>query len=183
MSPVTCMSGYKQRQRANDFDGQVYALTLFEILSNINRQLNPVNPTQGCKRESMDKKILVVEDDPRVRESICHLLRSQGYSIQASTDLYDALNALVFTRFDLVLLDLNLEEQNGFVVMDYLSINNLATRVIIITGQSSEATAITALKKGAADYLKKPFEPEELLVSVNKALGQGHFPHQKENTL
>ena len=123
-------------------------------------------------RELTDLKILVVEDDPRMCESIRYLLCSHGYTVQACTDLYDALNSLLFTIFDLVVLDLKLDEQSGFVVMDYLLIKNLDTRIIVITGQSSENNAITALKKGAADYLKKPFEPEDLLYSVKKVLGQ-----------
>lgn len=128
----------------------------------------------------MDKlkgsKILVVEDDPRMCESIRDLLCSNGYTVQASTDLYDALNSLVFTRFDLVILDLQLEEQSGFVLMDYILVKNLDTRVIIATGHPSESNAMTARKKGAADYLKKPFEPEDLLSSVRTVLGQQHTP-------
>jgi DNA-binding response OmpR family regulator len=126
-----------------------------------------------------DSKILVVEDDPRMCESIRFLLCSHGYIVQTSTDLYDALNSLLFTIFDLVILDLKLNQQSGFVVMDYLLIKNLDTRIIIITGQSSENNAITALKKGASDYLKKPFEPGDLLYSVKKVLGQRNSHRKK----
>jgi DNA-binding response OmpR family regulator len=126
-------------------------------------------------RDLTGSKILVVEDNPQMCESIRYLLCSHGYTVKASTDLYDALNSLLFTTFDLIVLDLYLDEQSGFVIMDYLLIKGLDTRVIIITGQSSEMNAITALKKGAYDYLEKPFEPDDLLYSVKNALLQRNF--------
>jgi PAS domain S-box-containing protein len=72
--------------------------------------------------------------------------------------------------YDLVLLDLQLDDQCGFVVMDYLSVKKIDTQVIVVTGLHSEEKAIAALKKGVADYLKKPFEPDALLASVNNVM-------------
>lgn len=126
----------------------------------------------------MESKILVVEDDPRMCEGIRYLLDLSGFDVQTNGSLVDALNALQAIEYDLVLLDLHLEDECGFDIMDQLVERNLDTRVIVVTGHHSESYAITALKKGAADYLKKPFEPDDLLASVNKALDQQK--HQRE---
>lgn len=120
----------------------------------------------------MDSKILVVEDDPRMCEGIRYLLDFYGFDVQTNGNLLDALNALQAIEYDLVLLDLHLEDECGFAIMDHLVERNLDTQVIVVTGHHSESYVITALKKGATDYLKKPFEPNDLLESVNKALGQ-----------
>jgi CheY-like chemotaxis protein len=135
---------------------------------------NEVNPTEfpDCLPLLTDSKILVVEDDPLVCESIRALLGWHGFAVRTSESLLDALNALQIVDYDLVLLDLMLDDQCGFAVMDHLAERNLDTQVIVVTGQHSERYAITALKKGASDYLKKPFEPDDLLSSVNKGLSQ-----------
>lgn len=117
-----------------------------------------------------DAKILVVEDDPRMCESIRLLLSLNGYDAQTSINLSSALELLKDSSCALVLLDLQLEDQSGFAVMDNLKERKLDTSVIIITGEHSEEKVITALKKGAIDYLNKPFEPDELLKSIKKAL-------------
>lgn len=119
-----------------------------------------------------DPKILVVEDDPQMCESIRALLWSHGFDVRTSKNVLDALNALLAIEYDLILLDLKLEDRCGFAVMDHLVEKKLDTQVIVVTGQNSENYAITALKKGAIDYLKKPFEPDDLLESVKRVLGR-----------
>lgn len=126
-------------------------------------------------------KILVVEDDPQMCNSIRDLLGLHGIDVKTRHHLADALDILEAVDFDLILLDLKLDDQCGFSVMDRLSEKDSDTRVIIITGCSSEDNAIEALKKGAIDYLKKPFEPDELLQSVNTVLD--HQQHHRELSL
>jgi PAS domain S-box-containing protein len=120
---------------------------------------------------SPETRILVVEDDPHMCESLRYLLSFHGYDVRTSMDRFDAQQLLLATAFDLVLLDLRLGEQCGFSIMDHLVEKKLDTKVIIVTGQHSESKAITALRKGAIDYLKKPFEPDSLLDSVKRVLG------------
>ncbi|WP_372683606.1 PAS domain S-box protein [Desulfosarcina sp.] len=117
-----------------------------------------------------EPKILVVEDDPQMRESLRALLSFYSFDIQMSINLQDAFHFLSDTVYDLILLDLHLNDQSGFEVMDYLEDNKLGTRVIIYTGEQSEKKAIKALKKGAIDYLKKPIDPDELIASINKGI-------------
>lgn len=131
-------------------------------------------------QEIKDLQVLVVEDDLRMSESIRHLLCSQGYIVQTSMNICDALFALIFNHYDLVLLDLKLEDQSGFVVMDYLSHKNLDTQVVVITGQHSMSNYTTAQEKGAAGYLKKPFEPDELLDFVEKVMNRKNLTVYKD---
>ena len=119
-----------------------------------------------------DSKILVVEDDPKMSVSIQTLLGVHGFDVQTSANLSEARDALLDVDYDLILLDLKLRDQCGFALMDHLVDRHLDTRVIVVTGQHSEKHAITALKKGATDYLKKPFDPNELLESVNNVLNR-----------
>lgn len=119
---------------------------------------------------SSEPKILVVDDDPKMCDSLRALLSLSDYNVQTRKNLKDALDSLSNTTYDIILLDLQLEEHSGFAVMDSLEEKNLDTRVIVITGEQSEKKAITALKKGATDYLKKPFEPNELIESIKKAI-------------
>ena len=77
---------------------------------------------------------------------------------------------LMANPYDLVLLDIELKGQCGLVLMDVLIEKRMDTGVIVVTGQHSESYAITALKKGAIDYIKKPFDPDELIESVNNVL-------------
>ena len=129
-------------------------------------------------RPVMDSKILVVEDDPTMCESIRTLLDVHGFDVQTRATLSEAQDALQDIDYDLVLLDLKLKEQSGFALMDHLVDRCLDTRVIVVTGQHSEAYAITALKKGATDYLKKPVDPDELIASVNTVLDRQR--HRRE---
>jgi PAS domain S-box-containing protein len=128
-----------------------------------------------------DPRILVVEDDPAVCESIRALLGQHGFAVRTSENLLAALDALLDKEYDLVLLDLKLEDKCGFAVMDHLIERNLDTQVIVVTGHHSEKYAITALKKGATDYLKKPFDPDDLLASVNNVLSRQKY--QREMSL
>lgn len=130
------------------------------------------------KHQWTDSKILVVEDDPQMCASIRDLLHLHGFDVRTSQNLLEALNALLSIEYDLVLLDLKLDGQCGFTVMDHLEERNLDTQVIVVTGHHSENNAIIALKKGATDYLKKPFEPDDLLESVQTVLGR--LKHQRE---
>jgi PAS domain S-box-containing protein len=137
-------------------------------------------------QEHSSSKILVVEDDPRLSESVRYLLDAQGYIVHTSNTLDNALESLQSQKYDLILLDLQLFDQSGFSVMDYLATKDLDTQIIVVSGQESVSNPIQALKKGAADYLKKPFEPDDLFKSVDKILSfqkQQREHHQRNNSI
>jgi len=115
-------------------------------------------------------KILIVDDDHRMCDSLKKLLSSQRYELKTSSSAKETIEYLEKDIFDLVLLDIVMPDENGYKVMDYITSQGLDTLVVIMTGYASTESAIEALRKGAYDYLKKPFETEELLARVKNAL-------------
>ena len=117
-------------------------------------------------------KILIVDDEHRMRESLKELLSSQSYELKTSNSAKEAIEYLKQKTFDLVLLDMVLPDMSGHQVMDYIKKQNPDTLVIVITGHASMESAIGSLRKGAYDYIRKPFEPYDLLTTVKNALNQ-----------
>ncbi|MFH0727938.1 MAG: response regulator [Pseudomonadota bacterium] len=120
-----------------------------------------------------NEKILIVDDEHRMRDSLKALLTPRGYEITTCGNGLDAMAYLTKIAFDLVLLDIGMEKMDGFQVMERMARQHLDIPVIIMTGHVSTASAVEALRKGAYDYLRKPFEPDELFTSVKNALNQG----------
>lgn len=117
-------------------------------------------------------KILVVDDEPRLCDSMETLLGSQNYEVKTCGNGSDALHFLANEVFDLVLLDIYMEDMDGFEVIEKKIKQKIDTPVIIITGKASTHSAVKALKMGAVDYLKKPFEAGEIFGSIRKILTQ-----------
>ncbi|MBW1676325.1 MAG: response regulator [Deltaproteobacteria bacterium] len=118
------------------------------------------------------RKILIVDDEPRMCDSLKALLSSEGYEIHIYNSGKEAIKHLEKNRVDLVLLDIVMPEIDGHRVMDYINSQDTETLVIFITGYASVESAIEALRGRAYDYLKKPFEYEELLKAVKNALDE-----------
>ena len=125
-------------------------------------------------------KILIVDDEIRMLDSLKELLSGQDCEIHTSNSGAEAIDCLTRGGFDLVLLDIVMPGIDGFKVMDHIESQNPNTSVVIMTGHSTVDSAIAALRKGAYDYLKKPFEYEELLKTIENALY--HNKLEKENS-
>ena len=117
-------------------------------------------------------KILVVDDEPRFCNSMKTLLNSQDYQVKTCCSGSDALQFLTEETFDLVLLDIFMKDMDGFQVIENKIDRKIDTPVIIMTGRSSADTAVKALRMGAIDYLKKPFDTREMFSSVENILNQ-----------
>ena len=117
-------------------------------------------------------KILIVDDEPRMCTSLKTLLCAQDYEIQTCCSGNEALNCLNGDEFDLVILDVFMEGMDGFQVIEKIIQQKMDTPVIIMTGNASTESAVKALRMGASNYLKKPFESGELFLSVKNALSQ-----------
>jgi PAS domain S-box-containing protein len=124
-------------------------------------------------------KILIVDDEPRMCESLRLLLGNQGYEIHTANSGQEARDALTTLRFDLALLDIVMPDMDGHQLMDHISLRNPDTMIIAITGHASLESAVAALRRGAYDYLRKPFEYEELLKTVQNALNQKQLKSEK----
>ncbi len=126
------------------------------------------------------QEILIVDDNPRVTESLEALLQSRGYPTVAVNTSEKAMDLIASEQFQLVLLDLHLPGLSGFDIMEQANDNRHKMEFIIITGDQTTDTAIAALRKGAFDYLHKPFESEELIKRVGNALNQIRLVTERE---
>ena len=126
-------------------------------------------------------QILIIDDEPRMCESLHMLLSGQGYDVFTAGTGEDAETMLVNNRFDIALVDWVMPDTGGIHLMDFINQKTPDTEVIIITGYASLDSAIDALKRGAYDYVRKPFEFEELLATIKNALNQKKL--QRENDI
>lgn len=117
-------------------------------------------------------KILVVDDDQMVLDSLKALLKYKGYEINTTRSAKEALELISQNTFDLALLDVMMPEMSGFELLDSLNRDNLDTMFMIMTGDTSMDYAIEAIRKRANDYIRKPFEPDELMMRVEMVLKQ-----------
>lgn len=117
----------------------------------------------------MTGKILIIEDEKRLRNNLQLLLSSEGYSVMAAADGQEGIECLKQTPVDVVVTDVMMSGVNGFQVMEYLAAHVPTALVIVMTGYASTESATEALRKGAYDYLVKPFDVDMLLFSLERA--------------
>lgn len=115
-------------------------------------------------------RILVVEDDPIIRQTVEYALRRAGFDVKSATDGQQALHT--FERFhpDLVLLDLMLPGMDGYETAQHIRETDSETAIIMVTALDSAADKVKGLDAGADDYITKPFSMEELLARVRANL-------------
>ncbi len=114
----------------------------------------------------MSKKILVVDDEDIIRESISFILQKEGYTVVVAENGSVAYQKVQEEPYDLVISDIEMPEMKGIELLEKIVRLNLQTSVIMITAYGSLETAIRALRAGAADYLLKPLDFDELTVKV-----------------
>jgi len=115
-------------------------------------------------------RILVVDDEARLRRSLALLLDRQGRVIDECGTGAEAMTALSRQRYDLLLLDLRLPDMTGLDLMDWLGARLPSMTVIVVSADDVIDSAIGALRRGAYDFVRKPYQPEELLRTVDNAL-------------
>jgi DNA-binding NtrC family response regulator len=116
------------------------------------------------------EKILVVDDEKLIRYSLCDRLRREGYVATEAEDGGTGLKALAADDVDLVLLDLRLPDTNGLKFLGDMRAQNFTAPVVLMTAYSSVKDAVEAMKLGAFDYISKPFEMDEMVLTVRRAL-------------
>ena len=123
---------------------------------------------------SADKKtsILLVEDEENLHEALKLNLELEGYEVTSAFDGAAALKAVENEYFDLIILDVMLPEMDGISVTETIRISNNEVPILILSAKNSSADRVLGLKKGADDYLTKPFNLEELLLRVHKLINK-----------
>lgn len=123
---------------------------------------------------SQEKKpsILLVEDEENLHEALKLNLELEGYEVTSAFDGAAALATISNEYFDLIILDVMLPEMDGINVAETIRISNNEVPILILSAKNSSADRVLGLKKGADDYLTKPFNLEELLLRVHKLINK-----------
>jgi two-component system alkaline phosphatase synthesis response regulator PhoP len=114
--------------------------------------------------------ILLVEDEENLQEALKLNLELEGYEVTGSFDGAEALRFFQQEHFDLIILDVMLPELDGISVCETIRLTNTEIPILILSAKNSSADRVIGLKKGADDYLTKPFNLEELLLRVDKLI-------------
>jgi DNA-binding NtrC family response regulator len=117
------------------------------------------------------RKVLVVDDEAVVVNSIRKILTRKGFAIEEAFTCKEALAQVFAHDYDLVLLDMKMSDGNGIDVLQKIKTKRPDLRVVIVTGYASVDTAVEAIQKGASDYMPKPFTPDELYSMTTRVLG------------
>ena len=120
--------------------------------------------------DSRKFSILLVEDEENLHEALKLNLELEGYEVTGSYDGANALKLVQQEHFDLIILDVMLPEIDGISVCETIRLNNHVIPILILSARSSSADRVLGLKKGADDYLTKPFNLEDLLLRVDKLI-------------
>jgi len=116
------------------------------------------------------KRVLVVDDDENIRCLISELLKKLDYEVTCAVNGQDALQIYQLGRFDIVLSDLIMKPMDGLELLNKIKGINPAVIFIIITGYPSIKSTIEAIRKGANDYITKPFNIDEINMKIERAL-------------
>jgi two-component system alkaline phosphatase synthesis response regulator PhoP len=112
--------------------------------------------------------ILLVEDEENLHEALKLNLELEGYNVTSAFNGTAALDAIQNEYFDLIIMDVMLPEMDGIAVTETIRINNNEVPILILSAKNSSADRVLGLKKGADDYLTKPFNLEELFLRITK---------------
>jgi two-component system, NtrC family, response regulator HydG len=116
------------------------------------------------------EKILIVDDEPVVRDSLGKWMKEEGFTVRTVGSAHEALDSFQPHQWDVALLDIKMPGMDGIELQNRLREADPDLIVIVMTGYASVETAVQALKQGAYDYICKPFEPDELVHTINNAL-------------
>jgi DNA-binding NtrC family response regulator len=116
------------------------------------------------------KKVLVIDDEQIVLNSVTKILGQGDYEVETTLSGRQGLEWGLNKRYDIVLTDVRMPDIGGMLVLRDIKRAKPALPVIIITGYANVQTAVQAMKLGAADYIEKPFSPEQLLKALDRAI-------------
>ena len=120
--------------------------------------------------EKMKQEIVLVDDDPKIRDLTAKYLRDQGLQVCTAESGKALDKVLEMKKISLIVLDLMMPEESGLSICQRLRVNNIAIPIIMLTAKGDEVDRIVGLEMGADDYLPKPFNPRELLARINAIL-------------
>jgi len=129
------------------------------------------------------EKILIIDDSTRIRSFLSDMLRPLGYVVLTASDGKRGLEKALAERPDLILLDFNLPRLSGTEVLEALHKDDYEVPVILMTAHGSENVAVQAFRLGVRDYLTKPFETEQILEVIEKALTESRLRRERDQLM
>jgi DNA-binding NtrC family response regulator len=151
---------------------EVVGLTSEEYVAALGRSDMPiVGHWAQFAPAAQNPKVLVVDDEAVVVNSIRKTLARKGFAVEAAYNCKDALAQILLHNYDLVLLDMRMSDGNGLDLLPRIKNQRPNLRVVVVTGYASIDTAVEAIRKGASDYMPKPFTPDELYSMTDRVLG------------
>ncbi|MGA9060437.1 MAG: HD domain-containing phosphohydrolase [Terracidiphilus sp.] len=136
---------------------------------------------EGDARARKAAQVLVVDDEAPVRTMVTAALERQGYTVEQAGDGREALQALEMNTFNLVLTDIVMQDVNGIALLDRIHALQPNLPVVMVTAVHDISVAIDSMRRGAYDYLLKPFEREQLLNTVERALSHRQALEETQN--
>ncbi|MEV0844963.1 response regulator transcription factor [Streptomyces sp. NPDC049954] len=127
------------------------------------------------EREQHQQRILVVDDDPAVREALRRSLAFEGYGAEVATDGHEALAKADSYRPDLLVLDIQMPGMDGLTAARRLRASGSTTPILMLTARDTVGDRVTGLDAGADDYLVKPFELDELFARIRALLRRSSY--------
>lgn len=128
----------------------------------------------------MKAKILLLEDDANLNETVVEFLEDEGYEVESSYDGNDAEEKIYETKYDLLLLDVNIPGINGFELLKRARDSGVVAPAIFITSLDSVESLEMGYESGCDDYIRKPFVLRELLIRMETLLKRVFFHEQKD---
>jgi DNA-binding NtrC family response regulator len=125
-------------------------------------------------------RILIVDDKEMMRDSVATMLSRKGHSVTVSSGARAALDKIAARPFDAVITDLQMPEMDGLELLAEIRRHDEQLPVVFMTAFGTVETAVAAMKRGAFDYLTKPFSGDALLVAVDRALEHGHLVRENQ---
>lgn len=119
--------------------------------------------------DESDTEILIVDDEPMLREQLVQLVAAWGYRVRSASSITEALEMLEAAPPNIILTDLVLPDQMGYALLEYVQARWPLLPVLVMTAYASLESAIEALKQGAYDYMLKPVVPAELSAALSRA--------------
>lgn len=127
------------------------------------------------------ERILIVDDDDELRGNIKEILEDSGFNTDDVSSGHEALNLLKINNYNIILLDLMMPGMNGMETLVKIREKNRQTKVIMITAFATVANAVEAIKKGASDYITKPFKIDDLVNTIRCSLEEAKFEANVKN--
>ncbi len=138
----------------------------------------PSVPLESTSEAAESARILVVDDERVIREILCEFLALEGYMVRSVEDGERALTELRMRPYDIVISDLKMPKVSGLELLEKITTEKLDVLTVIMTGFGTVETAIEAMKKGAYDYILKPFKVEEVIHIVQRGLERQRLQHE-----